>query len=309
MVKDKKQKVVSAEKAVVVSFLVDISDVLINFVVAIMSGSVVMISQALQGFADLVSSGLLILGVRRAKLPSDRKHPYGYGRELYFWTFLSTLFTFGITAVLSFYLGYKRFLDPQPINNIVIAYIILIISVFTNGYAMSLSLRRLLRKRHISKVWSIFTHGALIETKTSLVLDFTGVLASILGIISLLIYQFTGNAMYDGLGAMLIALILGVLDVYLIKVAKELLVGQSASIEIEKNIVDAAKTFPKVEKVLDLRTLHIGPEKIMVNMEVNLSDQLTTDEIEILIDKIESEIKNKVPTASSIQVELETPEV
>jgi cation diffusion facilitator family transporter len=305
----KEKKIVSAEKAVVVSFLVDVSDVIINLIVAVMSGSVVMISQALQGFADLVSSGLLILGVKRAKLPSDRTHPYGHGRELYFWTFLSTLFTFTITALVSFYLGYKRFLNPQQIQNLGLAYTVLTVSIFTNGYAMSLSLKRLLRKKPIDKIWSVFTHGALIETKASLVLDFTGVLASMLGIITLLLYQITGDARYDGLGAMLIAFILGILDIYLIKRAKDLLVGRSANLEIENKIMIATKSFTEVEEILGLRTLHIGPEKLMINLEVNLIDNLNTNEIEALIDKIEEKIKAKVPSASNIQIELETPKI
>ncbi len=305
----KKKKIVSAEKAVVVSFIVDVSDVVINLIVAIMTGSVVMISQAMQGFADLVSSGLLILGVKRAKLPSDKIHPYGHGRELYFWTFLSTLFTFTITAVVSFYLGFKRFISPQDIQNLNLAYVVLTISIFSNGYAMSLSLKRLLCKKSINKIWSVFTHGALIETKASLVLDATGVLASLLGIVTLLLYQFTGNARWDGLGAMLIAVVLGILDIYLIKRAKDLLVGRSASPDTENNIMMAVKSFREVEGVLDLRTLHIGPEKLMINIEVNFIDNLSTDELEILIDRIEEKIKTKVPSASNIQIELETPEI
>lgn len=307
--KNKKIKIISAEKAVVVSFLVDVSDVLINLFVAILSGSVVMVSQTLQGLADMISSSLLILGVERSKLPSDRRHPYGHGRELYFWTFLSILFTFTITAVVSFYLGLKRFIEPQNISNLGFAYIVLVISIFTNGYAMLLSIKRLLRKRSIDKIWSILAQGVLIETKASLVLDFAGVLASILGIITLLLYQFTGNARYDGLGAMLIALILGILDIYLIKRAKDLLVGRSASLEIENKIIFSTKSFQEVVEVLDLRTLYIGPEKLMINMEVNLIDGLTTDEIEGLIDRIEQAIHDKVPSAASIQIELETSRV
>ena len=305
----KEKKIVSAEKAVVASFIVDVSDVIINLIVAILSGSVVMISQAMQGFAGLVSSGLLVLGVKRAKLPSDKTHPYGHGRELYFWTFLSTLFTFTITAIVSFYLGFKRFMDPQDIQHLNLAYTVLTISIFTNGYAMSLSLKRLLRKKPIDKIWSVFTHGALIETKASLVLNFTGVLASFLGIITLLLYQFTGNARYDGLGAMLIAVILGILDIYLIKRAKDLLVGRSASPGTENKIMMAVKSFKEVEDIIDLRTLHIGPEKLMINIEVNFIDNLSTDEIEILIDRIEENIKVSVPSATNIQIALETPEI
>jgi len=93
------------------------------------------------------------------------------------------------------------------------------------------------------------------------------------------------------------------------KAAKDLLVGQSASAQVEEKIIQAAKSFPSVKEVLDLRTVHLGTEKLLVNMEVNLVDKLTTDEIERLIDKIEKEIKKDVPTATNIQIELETPDV
>lgn len=306
----KKIKKISAEKAVLASLLVDISDFIINSIVALMSGSVVMTSQALQGLAGLVSSGLLVLGVKRSKLPRNRKHPYGYGKESYFWTFISTLFTFTVTAVVAFYLGWQRFFHPQPIHNLFLAYVVLIISIFTNGYAMSLSFKRLLRKKNVNKIWSILTQGALIETKTSFVLNLTGVLASILGIISLFLYQLTGDSRYDGLGAMLIAVILGILNIYLTKRAKDLLVGRSTSIETENEIKKIVESFSGVKKVIDLRTLHIGPESLMINIEINLYDKYTTaDAIELLIDDIEEKIKKKVPHAHSIQIELETPTI
>jgi divalent metal cation (Fe/Co/Zn/Cd) transporter len=87
------------------------------------------------------------------------------------------------------------------------------------------------------------------------------------------------------------------------------LVGQSATPEVESEILRVTKADPNVKEVLDLRTLHIGPEKMLVNMEINLSDELTTDEIEVLIDKIEREIKEHVPAATNIQIELETPDI
>lgn len=108
--KGKRTKSISLERVVFTSFLVDVSDVAINVTVALFSGSVTMLSQALEGGADLLSSGLILIGVKSSKRPADKRHPYGYGRELYFWTFLSGLATFGVTATLSFYLGLRRYL-------------------------------------------------------------------------------------------------------------------------------------------------------------------------------------------------------
>ena len=302
-------KKISKEKVVLTSFLVNMSDVFINLFAAVLSGSVVMLTQAIEGGADLLASGFLILGLRRAKLPSDKKHPFGYGREIYFWTFLSALATFGITAIASFYLGFERFLNPQEISSLNLTLFILTFSVITNGYSMSLSFKRLLGKNSYSKILQIFGNSALIETKTTFILDLIGTLASILGLFALLVYKFTGDLRFDGLGAMAIGVTLAFLAAFIIKGAKDLLVGQSAGEEIEAKIMEATLSFPQVKKVLDLRTLNIGTERLLINIEVHLSDFLTTDEIEMLIDRIEGEIKKEVPSASNIQIELETPDI
>lgn len=309
MKKDTPHKKITSEKVVTTSFIVDVSDVLINVLVCILSGSVVMLSQALEGIADLLATGLLLLGIRRAKRPSDRKHPFGYGRELYFWTFLSAMATFVITAGVSFYFGLKRFLKPEPIHNLALTYLALLIAIFTNGYAMSLSFRRLLGKKSYLKIWEIFKSSALIETKTTFVLDVMGTTASLLGLIALIIYGTTNNLRFDGLGAMAIGATLAILSIFIIKGAKDLLVGQAASPEVEEKIKKATKSHPNVLEVLDLRTLQIGPERLLVNIEVHLADRLTTDEIELLIDKIERQIKKEVPSAANIQIELETPDI
>lgn len=299
---------ITSEKVVVTSFLVDISDIIINLFVAAVSGSIVMLSQALEGAADLLASAFLVLGVKRARRPSDKKHPYGYGRELYFWTFLAALATFSITACASFYLGLRRFINPEPVKNLPLTYAALLIAIATNGYSMSLSLRRLVGKRPMQKIWSIFFHSALIETKTTFVLDLMGTIASVLGLIALLVYGLSGDLRFDGLGAMAIGVTLAVLAIFIIKGAKDLLLGQSAPHEVEEKIEETTLSFDHVKQILDLRTLQIGPERLLVNMEVNLSDRLTTNEIELLIDKIEKAIKKQVPSAASIQIELETPD-
>ena len=305
----KKTKRISLERVVVTSFLVDISDVVVNALVAFFSGSVTMLAQALEGGADLLSSGLILIGMKSSKRPADKLHPYGYGRELYFWTFLSGLATFGVTAVLSFYWGLRRFLNPEPIDHLAYTYVALLFAMATNGYAVSLSYRRLLKKKKPARLWQAFKRSAMIETKTTFILDLMGTTASILGLLALGIYGLSGDMRFDGLGAMATGLILGFFALFILKDAKALLVGQAASSEIENMIKDVTLSFPQVLDVLDLRTLLIGPEQLIVHMEIHLKDGLTTDEIEFLIDKIELEIDRKVPSAKHIQIELETPDV
>jgi len=300
---------ISARRVVWVSFLLNISDVVVNLAVALLTGSVTVLAQALEGGADLLSSGLLLVGLKQSQRPADRRHPYGYGRELYFWSFFSGLATFGVTAALSFYWGLQRFLAPEPILNLPITYLALILSVTTNGYAASLSFRRLLGKRKISQLRDTFMHSALIETKTTLVLDVMGTSASLLGLTALVIYGMTGDLRFDGVGAMMTGVALAFFAFFILKGAKELLIGQSAGYEIEGKIKKAVIAFSEVINVLDLRTVVLGSERLLVNIEVHLKDGLTTDEIEKLVDRIEKKIRLAVPITLHIQIELETPDV
>jgi cation diffusion facilitator family transporter len=307
-VKDKNIYITS-ERVVITSFAVNISDFLVSLIVALVTKSVIMLSQTLQGVADLLASGLLIFGVTKSKKLSDRKHPFGYGREAYFWTFLSALVSFTVTGGLSFYFGLKRFLNPQPINNVNLAIIVLFISILTNGYTMSLSYRRLLGKKVYKNILQIFFHSAFIATKTAFVLDLMGTLASILGLVSMLFYKFGNYQRLDGLGAMLIGATIAILATFILKSAKDLLIGQGASPDTEEKIKSTVEALTEVEKVISVRTLKTGIGKLMVDIEVNLQDDLTTDKIEILIDQIQNDIVKQVPEAKDVNVELETPKV
>lgn len=298
---------VSTERVIITSFLVDLIDVLTSVLVAFFTGSVVMLAQVLEGLADLTASGFLLIGLIRSRKPSDKKHPFGYGLEIYFWTMLSAVLILGLTATLSFYFGWKRFINPSSITNIYLAFAILGLTAITNGYALSLSTRRLLRGRRIFQIGKIFTHSSLIEIKTAFVLDLMGTLASIFGLAALVFYQTSGNLLFDGLGAMAIGLLLAIFGVILVLSMRELIIGQSASTETENKIRQATLIQPEVKKVLDLKTLHIGSEKLLVNAEVNLNSNLTTREIEGIIDRIKEDIRKEVPQVKHIQVEIETP--
>lgn len=299
---------VSAHRVIATSFLVDISDVILSFLIALASGSVVMASQALEGAADLVSSGLLFYGFRKANQPADRTHPFGYGKELYFWTLMSALLMFMFTALASIYQGWERLLNPHPITNINIVYYVLIMTTLTNLYSFSLSFKRLLGKHNLGKILAIFYQSNLIETKTVFVMDLMGSLASVLSLIAMILYQITGDARFDGLGAILIGIVLAILAFSLIVEIKDLVIGISAPLETQLKIRQIAESVNKVNKVIDLRTMIIGNNKILVNLEVNLDDKLTTDEIELLVDKIKTEIKKEIGSAKYIQIELESPE-
>lgn len=305
----RQEKHLTARKVIFTAFVVDILDVLLSSIVAITSGSIVMFTQVLEGLSDLASSGLLLIGVHRSLKQDDKSHPFGYGREIYFWTLMAGLVMFGVTSTLSIYFGWQRFLHPEPIKDLTAAFGVLLLTTGTNGYAFFLSYRRLLRRRSPKHIVEIFYRSSLVETKTTFILDLMGTIASIFGIIALLIYVITGNEQFDGLGAFIIGIVLAVLAIFLLEGIRDLLVGKSATPETEHNIRKAALAVHEVDDVLDIKTLHVGAGKLLVNLDVHMSAKLTTRELERLIDEIKAKVREVVPTVKYLQVELETPRV
>jgi len=300
------KSLISHKRVIAVSFLVDISDVLLNVVIAVISGSVLMLSQALQGAMDLCASGFLFIGAKRASRKADASHPFGYGKELYFWVFLAGLAMIGVTATSSFYWGLQRFLNPHPIENILFVYGTLAIGLITNGYAFSLSLRRLIADKPKDTVLQVFFRSPLIATKTTLLLDLMGTMASLIGIVTLSLYSTTGDLRFDGIGAMAVGVSLAFFSFFILRDVKKLLIGASAPREVKSAISSCIRSFSEVQSIVELKVTYIGIEQLFVLAEVNLKDNLTTDDIEELNDKIREAIQEKVPEARHVHIEPET---
>ena len=303
----KKPKVktkISARRTVLTSLVVDTLDVVANIIVAIITGSVVMLAEAIQGVADFISVLFVFVGLKKSSKKVSKKHPIGSGKALYFWTFMATIIMFLFTSTIIFYFGFMNFLNPEAIENIALAYIVLVIFVISNGYAFSVSSRRILDGKKCKEIINVFKNSSLVETKTTLVLDFIGTLAALIGLVALLLYKFTGDMRFDGLGAMAIGICIMSLTIFLIKDLKNLLVGKSASPDIERKIRSIISDTDEVKKVLGFYTLNIGLGRILVHAEIHLENNLVTDEIEEIVRNIEKRIKKKVPEAKQIHIEI-----
>jgi cation diffusion facilitator family transporter len=300
-------KTVSTKRVLLTSFVVDALDTFINVVIAIFTGSAIMLAEAFQGFADLTSVTMLLIGFERSKKRSNKQHPFGYGKELYFWAILSVFMIIGLTATLSFYSGLQKWRNPSDINFVGIAYAALIVAVVTNSYAFWLSLRKLLKNNPVKKFVRVFLETSDVAPRTTLVLDAMGALAAAFGLISLIVYGITGDARFDGLGAMIIGVLLAVLALTLLFTTKSLVTGRSASKELEDDIKKAAQKIPEVKKVLELRTMMLGTNTLLINIKVHIRDNLSTDQVEEVIDDIKESIQRKIPGRTHINIEPESP--
>lgn len=298
---------VSTKRALVTSLLTNVLDVVMNFVVAAITGSAVMIAAAMEGLADLSSVVLLLVGHKRSQRRADHNYQFGYGKEMYFWALLSAVVILLITASASFYFGLEKFLHPSPVEWTGLAYAVLGIAILTNGYAFTVSARTLLGGRKFSKLPRVFFESSLLAPKTAAVLDIMGTLAALFGMISLIIYGITGDSRFDGIGAMTIGATLAVFAIILLDGVRGLITGHSVPPMLAKDIRKAAMKVPGVLNVLDLRTMILGATSTLINLEIHLDDNLTTDQIEQVIDKVKREVGRVVPGYTHVQVEPETP--
>lgn len=298
---------IRATKTVGTSLTVSISDVLLNLVVALFTGSVVMLSQALQGVSDLVTAGFLYYGVRRSKRRRDKRHQFGYGKEAFFWVIIAAIFMFFGTGLLSIYFGYHQLVDPGQIRNLPVAFGMLTFGFVTNLYAFSLSVRRLDQTAGNARWWKRFTLSTMVETKATFLIDFLGTVAAGIGLLALGSFVLSGDTGFDGLGGIVIGVSMMVGALLLVYDVKGLIVGRAVAEETAHKISRAARGVDGVEDVLDLRTMYIGASKLLVIIEVHLRDGLETNAIEAISDRIKASVQSVVPYAHTVQVEIETP--
>lgn len=302
-----KKQIVTEKQAVGTSLAVSVVDVLFNVFVGVITGSVVMFSQALQGLSDLVTAGILYFGVLQSQKAPDKQHPLGFGREVFFYVVLAGLFMFIGTGLFSVFLGLQQIIDQQAIDTAWLALLTLSFGFISNGYSFNVSRKRLginfLKKRDRRRLVS----SSLVETKATLLVDSLGTLSAVFGLMSISMYILTGSVIFDGLGAIAIGLMMMFSSTLLIYDTKSLIVGRSITPEVQQTILNACKKLNGVNDVLDLKTLHLGSGKLLVILEIHFVDELTTDQIEKLSDDIKQAVKRKVPQASTVQVEAETP--
>jgi cation diffusion facilitator family transporter len=246
------------------------------------------------------------VGRTRSLRKADKLYQFGYGKELYFWALLAAVTTLMITATLSFYFGVERVLHPAPITYMPLAIAVLALALLTNGYALSVSVRRLLGNNVYRELPTMFASTPFLASKTAVVLDGAGVLAAVFGLVNLIIYSLTGNSHFDGIGAMLIGMVLAVFAVVLLTGVRSFITGRSVSTPMARNIRSAALSVPGVNGILDMRTMILGGSGVLVLLELDLDKKLDTPEIEQLIDHIKAEVGRAIPVSSHIQIEPET---
>ena len=288
-----------------VSFLVDLLDVVTNLIVALITGSAVVFGEMAQGIADSIGSSLLVIGERRAARPRDAKHPFGYAREAFFWGLLSAVVMLVIGAGLSGWRGLQQLLHPEPLEAPLLAVAVLMLAVATNGYAVILSACKLASESGgLRNAFHSFNQPLV---KGAFLRDAIGTFTSIVGLIALLLYEMLDLLIFDALGALIAAMFMAVGSMVLMVQARELITGRALPEADIEQLRQAILADAKVEAVNHLAAIYAGASEVLVDADLDLSEDLNTSEIETVLDLVESRARVALPSVERVRVLLNSP--
>ena len=290
-----------SRRAIVAALIANLGIAVAKIAAAIITGSASMIAESIHSLADTGNQGLLFLGGRKARRPADANHQFGHGAERYFWAFVVALVLFSLGSLFSLYEGVQKLRAPHAVESPVVAFVVLGIAIVLE----SLSLRTAIGEaaEHRSDGWRAFIRNTKSPELPVVLLEDTGALAGLaLALIGLTLAVVTDEPRFDALGSLAIGVLLAVIAVVLAIEMKSLLIGESASVEEQDLLLSILTESPEVHSVIHLRTLHLGPEELLVAAKLDFVAS-ETEQLAAAIDAVEARVRAAVPTANLIYLE------
>ena len=279
-----------------------------KFVAAGITGSSSMLSE---GFHSLVDSGnqvLLLYGQHRAKRPPDAQHPFGYGRELYFWAFVVAILIFALGSGISIYEGLQHIRSPEPLTDPTVNYIVLGIALLLEGTSWSIAVKEFASVKGNSGWWEAVKGSKDPAAFIVLFEDSAAMAGLFVAAAGVWASHAFGDARIDGLASVVIGVILAAVAVLLAREAKGLLIGERADPQVVDRVRMLVATSPGVTHVNHVRTIHTAPDAVFVAISADFDDSITMGEGELLIEQIEERLRDEFPDLASIYIRPERAE-
>lgn len=277
----------------------------IKFVAGALTGSSAMISEAIHSVVDMGNGGLLYHGLRRAQRPPDEEHPFGHGAEVYFWSLIVAVSIFGMGGGMSIYEGIIHLRHPVPLHDPVINYVVLALAAFFESLSFSVAWRAFRPTKGERRAFAAIRAGKDPSLFTVLFED----TAALLGLTVAFLGVFLSHALHaprlDALASVVIGLILIVAALWLAVESRSLLVGEAADPELVRALRDIVLADPSVIGLGAMLTMHLGPDDVLLNIEVQFTPGLRAEDIHVTVHRIEAAIAARHPEVSKIFIEVE----
>jgi cation diffusion facilitator family transporter len=280
-----------------------------KFVAAGISGSSAMLSEGVHSLVDTTNEVLLLYGLHRADKQPDTAHPFGYGRELYFWSFIVALLVFAAGAGVSAYEGIQHIRHPEPATNHLLSYVVLGISFLFEGGSWWIALREFRATKGSMGYFEAFRRSKDPSTFTVLLEDSAALLGLGFAAMGLAAAQLLDMPVLDGVASLCIAGVLAVTAFLLARETKGLLVGEPAHPAVAQRILAVANTDPDLRTANGVTTMQMGPDQVVAMLSAEFEDDRTTPQIEACITRIERAVKGEYPELVALFIKPQTPEV
>lgn len=273
-----------------------------KFVAAAITASSSMLTEGVHSLVDSLNQLLLLYGQRRARRPADAEHPFGYGRELYFWAFVVAILIFGLGAGVSVYEGWQHIVEPEPLRDPLVNYIVLGVATAMEGTSWALAIREFAENKGDCGWWKAIREskdpaGFIVLFEDSAAL--AGLLVAAIGVWA---SHAWGDPRIDGVASIVIGLILAAVATLLAREAKGLLIGERADPALIAQVRAMLEEEPAITGVNHVRTVHTAPDRVFVAISADFEDSLAMGEAETLIERIEARLKAALPQLSSIYI-------
>lgn len=276
-----------------------------KFIAAFMTGSSAMLSEGIHSLVDTGNQGLLLYGMKKAAQPADKNFPFGYGKEIYFWSFVVAILIFALGGGISIYEGIHHLLQPQPATNPLINYLVLSLAMLFEGAAWLFALREF--KHHKGESGYIKAVNQTKDPSVIVVLfeDSAALLGLLVAFVGVALTHLTGNPYYDGSASVIIGFILLGTATWLARETKSLLIGESADPEIVRGIEEIVQKNSIIEGVNEVLTMHMGPDFILVTLSADFVDSASAADVEQQVAKLDQQLKSRFPRIKRVFIEAE----
>lgn len=273
-----------------------------KFVAAGISGSSAMLTEGIHSLVDSLNQVLLLWGQHRAKRPADAIHPFGYARELYFWSFVVAILIFAVGAVVSGYEGWLHIAEPEPLRDPTINYIVLAIAFALEGSSWTVAMRAFARSKGDTGWWEAVRQSKDPSGFIVLFEDSAAIVGLVVAALGVWASHHFADPRIDGVASIVIGIVLGGVAILLAREAKGLLIGERADPAVIARIRATMDSDPAITSVNHVRTIHAGPDSIFVAISAEFVETLTMGEAETLIERIETRLRDAEPRLTSIYI-------
>ncbi|MEV0359630.1 cation diffusion facilitator family transporter [Nocardia sp. NPDC050697] len=290
-------------KAIIAALAANAGIAVAKFIGAAITGSASMLAEGVHSVADTANQGLLLLGQKRAAQEADRLHPFGYGRNRYFYSFVVALVLFTLGSVYAIYEGIHKVQHPEELNSPIVAIVILVIAIALESFSFRTAIKESRPLKGSASWWRFIRNSRSPELPVVLLEDTGALIGLLFAFAGVGLTVLTDDPIWDGIGTLFIGALLGVIAIVLIIEMQSLLIGEGATPEEDRAIRAGLVDGERIDRVIHLKTQYLGPEELLVAAKIAITPGLDIEAIAAAIDAAEQRVRAAVPAARVIYLE------